>query len=117
MPSNLARLRRNQTRIPILYTEGNEANEGAGTNDATFYWLPSVQIPGLGELRVALRDPASGRDLEGFSVADCEPLQINATGAVATWPGHRDLASLHGRHVQIVLSGSRAKVYSFRFEP
>ena len=69
----------------------------------------------LGELRVALRDPVSGRDLAGFSAADCDPLQLNATGAVTSWQGRRDLTSLQGRHVQVVLSGARTKVYSFRF--
>jgi hypothetical protein len=69
----------------------------------------------LGELRVALRDPVSGRDLEGFSAADCDPLQLNATGAVTSWQGRRDLTSFKGRHVQVVLSGARTKVYSFRF--
>lgn len=70
----------------------------------------------LGEIRVALLDPSSGGELDGFSAATCDVLQINATGATVSWQGRRDLSSLKGRSVRVALRGSRAKIYSFRFE-
>jgi hypothetical protein len=70
----------------------------------------------LGELRVALLDADSGRALSGFATPDCDPLQTNATGALVTWRGHSDLAAWQGRHIRLTLTGTRTKLFSFRFE-
>ncbi len=70
----------------------------------------------LGEMRVALLDADSRAELPGFGAAECEPLQINATGATLVWKGHPDLAVHRGRSVRLSFVGARAKLYSFRFE-
>jgi hypothetical protein len=69
----------------------------------------------LGQLRVGLRDTA-GNPIEGFGAEDGEVLRLNSTRARATWKGDRDLTSLLGRDVQLAISASRAKLYSFFFE-
>ncbi|MBL9199149.1 MAG: hypothetical protein JNL39_01530 [Opitutaceae bacterium] len=70
----------------------------------------------LGELRVGLIDAKSGAAIAGFAAAECEPLQINSTGAVVTWKEGAGLGTLRGRDVRVEFSGARTKLYSFRFE-
>jgi hypothetical protein len=70
----------------------------------------------LGELRVALIDATTGRELPGFTLAECEPMRLNSTGAPVAWKSGSDLSSIRGRSVQLALTGSRAKVFSVRFE-
>lgn len=75
----------------------------------------NVDTGALGELRAGLLDP-NGNEIPGFGLADCEPLQINATGALVRWKSAADLSTLRGRTVQVRFSGTRSKLYSFRFE-
>lgn len=70
----------------------------------------------LGSLRVGLQE-ADGKAVPGFGIDDCETLRINATGVHATWKGNPSLSALKGRELRLVLAGSRAKVYSFYFQP
>ena len=71
----------------------------------------------LGELRVALVDATTGAEIPGFAAADCVPLEGNATGAVVQWQRGSDLDALRHRTVKLRFSGSRTKLYSFRFAP
>jgi hypothetical protein len=77
--------------------------------------LLNLDTGALGELRVALLDH-DGRPLPGFAAEQCEPVQINATGAVVRWQGTTDLSTLVGRDVQLEFRSRRTKLYSFRFE-
>ena len=70
----------------------------------------------LGVLRVGLQE-ANGKPVPGFSVEDCDPLRINATGVHAAWKGNPSLSTLQGRELRVVLAGSRAKLFSFYFQP
>lgn len=76
--------------------------------------LLNLDTGALGELRVGLLDP-SGRPLPGHGTADCDPLEVNATGACVSWHGRSDLTGLLGRRVILVLRSRRTKLYSFRF--
>jgi hypothetical protein len=69
----------------------------------------------LGEARVGLRN-AAGEEIAGFGEKDCDALQLNATGAIVTWKGNRDLSALRGQPVRIAIAASRTKFYSLRFE-
>jgi hypothetical protein len=77
--------------------------------------LLNLDTGALGGLQVGLRT-ATGELVPGFGVEDCELLVVNSTKAVVTWHGRSDLAALRGREVQVEVSGSRAKLYSLRFE-
>lgn len=74
----------------------------------------NVDTTVLGHLCVGLAE-AEGKFIEGFGPDDCEILRINSTRAVVKWKGGSDLASLKGRNVRLIFTGSRAKLYSFYF--
>lgn len=76
--------------------------------------LVNVDTTALGDLRVGLLD-AAGKPIAGFALEDCEALQVNSTGATATWQGNGDLAGLVGHEVRVVFQGTRARLFSFRF--
>jgi hypothetical protein len=77
--------------------------------------LLNVDTGALGQLRVGLLD-AEGKTISGFGADDCRAVQTNATGVEASWTSGADLATLKGREVRLAFVGSRAKLYSFRFE-
>ena len=77
--------------------------------------LLNVDTGALGSLRVGLLD-AAGRPLPGFGAEECEPVWINATGAVVSWRGKTDLSALQGRDVSLEFQSNRTKLYSVRFE-
>jgi hypothetical protein len=77
--------------------------------------LLNVDTSALGTLRVGLLDESS-KPLDGYELENCNPVRTNSTGAIVTWKDKKDLASLAGRKVKLALSGTRAKLYSFRFE-
>lgn len=78
--------------------------------------LLNVDTGALGRMRVGLAN-ADGTPLAGFEAEACDVLRINSTHAQVTWKGQRDVASLQGREVCVVFTGTRAKLYGFRFEP
>lgn len=78
--------------------------------------LLNVDTGALGQLRVGLLD-AEGKSLGGFAADDCKVLRINSTRAEVSWAGGSDLAPLKGCAVRLAITGSRAKLYSFRFDP
>jgi hypothetical protein len=75
----------------------------------------NVDTGALGELRAGLIG-TDGRPVPGFSTADCDPVQGNATGATVTWQGRSGLDSLAGQKVSLEFRSTRTKLYSFRFE-
>lgn len=78
--------------------------------------LLNVDTGALGQLRVGLLD-AEGKPISGFSTDDCKVLRTNSTCAEVGWTAASDLTALKGRDVRLTFIGSRAKLYSFRFEP
>jgi len=77
--------------------------------------LLNVDTGALGVLRVGLLD-ADGKPLAGFSADECAVLRTNSTHAEVAWKGANAVSSLQGREVRLLFTGSRAKLYSFRFE-
>jgi hypothetical protein len=66
-----------------------------------------LNVDAQGELRVGLLD-ADGKAIPGFNAT----VQTNSTHAIVAW----DLSALQGREVRLAFTGSRTKLYSFRFE-
>ena len=77
--------------------------------------LLNVDTGAMGKMRVALLD-SKGSALPGFAAEDCDVIRINSTRQRVSWKGASDLSGLNGTDVQVVFEGSRAKLYSFRFE-
>ncbi len=75
----------------------------------------NVDTGAIGEMRIGLLD-AEGREIPGFAASTCDAIRINSTHAVVAWKGTPNLAELRGNQVQVVISGSRAKLFSLRFE-
>ncbi|MGV3664099.1 MAG: hypothetical protein ACO1TE_28260 [Prosthecobacter sp.] len=75
----------------------------------------NVDTGALGTLRVGLAD-AEGKPITGYEATQCEVLSMNSTHAVVAWKGRgSDVSALSGQSVRVMLSGARAKVYSFYF--
>jgi hypothetical protein len=77
--------------------------------------LLNVDTTVLGQLRVGLQD-TEGKPISGFGTDDCKLLRTNSTRAEVSWAGGSDLSSLKDRELRLTFIGSRAKLYSFRFE-
>jgi len=75
----------------------------------------NVDTAAFGSLRVSLSD-ADGAPIQGFTAGDCEVIRANSTGAVVTWRNDAALTALRGRMVRLGFTGSRTKLYSFRFD-
>jgi hypothetical protein len=74
----------------------------------------NLNAGGLGQLRVGLLD-AEGKAISGFALEECKIMRLNSTRAQVSWNGGGNLAALQGRTVQLLFTGSRAKLYSFYF--
>jgi len=77
--------------------------------------LLNVDTGALGQLRAGLLD-ADGKAIAGFGTNDCKALRTNSTRAEVSWAGGSDIATIKGHDVRLMFTGSRAKLYSFRFE-
>lgn len=77
--------------------------------------LVNVDTGALGSLRVGLLD-TGGKPISGFSVDQCDVIRTNSTHADVSWKGGKGFSQLAGREVKLEFSGSRAKLYSFRFD-
>jgi len=65
-----------------------------------------LNVDAQGELRVSVLD-ADGKAIPGFNAT----VRTNSMSAALSW----DLSALKGRDVRLVFTGTRAKLYSFRF--
>ena len=67
-----------------------------------------------GEMRVEIRDRANGV-LPGFSMADCDPVDLNSLRAVVRWRGVSDLRQFAGVPIRLHFRLRKSRLYSFRF--
>lgn len=65
-----------------------------------------------GELRVAVLDSA-GREINPFSMDNCQPVRIDSTISLVQWNGAPDLSALAGHSVRFRFHLRRGKLYSF----
>ncbi len=64
-----------------------------------------------GEVRVQVED-ASGRAIDGLSLADCRPIRTDDLNAAVRWRGR--LSDVRGKPVRLVLQLRRARLYAFQ---
>lgn len=67
-----------------------------------------------GRVHVGL-ETADGEPISGFSVEDCEVLVGDEISQRVTWKGGRNLGSLRGKPLRLVVKMRDADLYSFRF--
>jgi hypothetical protein len=68
----------------------------------------------MGEARVELRDESS-LPIPGYSLADCDPIDLNELRRDVTWNGKGDLGSFSGRPIRLRVKMHSAKLYAFQF--
>lgn len=69
-----------------------------------------------GEVRVELQD-ASGAPIEGFTLAECDPLLGDTIERAVTWrDGESDLSALAGRPIRLRFALRDADLFSLRFQ-
>ena len=68
----------------------------------------------MGTVRVELQDAETERPIEGFSLAECEPLQGDAIEMAVSWKGGA-LSEIAGKAVRVRLEVKQADVFAFRF--
>lgn len=66
-----------------------------------------------GSVRAELQD-ANGKPIEGFALADCEPLAGASISKAFSWQGG-DLEKLAGQVIRVRFEAKGADIYSFRF--
>lgn len=75
----------------------------------------NVDASGGGSVRVEIL-PESGAAIEGFSAADCDPINGSFIGKVVSWHGKTDLSAMAGKAVRLRFLMNDAKLYAFKFE-
>jgi len=70
---------------------------------------------GGGTLRIGLQE-ASGENISGFSLDDCDLQYGDELARIISWLGKRDLSSLRQRPVRMVIELKDADLYSFVFD-
>ncbi len=69
-----------------------------------------------GSLMVEIQD-ANGRPIEGFRLADCQPIFGDQIDRAVTWTSKASLSRLRGRPVRLRFVLKDADLYSFQFQP
>ncbi|MHC4575070.1 MAG: LamG-like jellyroll fold domain-containing protein [Planctomycetota bacterium] len=65
--------------------------------------------------RVAILDEQSG-EIEGFTLADCDPIHMDATSQVVRWRRNSDVGRLAGRVVRLKFEMQNTRLYAFKFD-
>ncbi len=67
-----------------------------------------------GSVRIELQN-GEGKPIDGFTLADCEPLEGDAIGRTVQWKAASELGSLAGRPVRLRIVLKHADLYSIQF--
>ena len=75
-----------------------------------------MDASGGGALRVALLDPASGRELAGRGLAHAVTINSNAVRVPVSWNSGGDVSGLAGHAVVVLFElSTAARLYAFQF--
>ena len=69
-----------------------------------------------GSIRVEIQD-LEGNPMDGFALADCEPISGDAIEQQIVWTGGSDLSAISGMPVHLRFALENADLFSFRFVP
>ena len=73
-----------------------------------------LNVAAKGEVRVGILDE-EGNAIQGFTVADCDPIRSDSVHQVITWNDNSDVSKLAGRVVQLHFVMQDAKLYALQF--
>lgn len=101
------------------FVSADAANEGGEftTPPITFKGrrlLLNIDGSAMGTGKVALLD-ADGKEMLGFSLADCDEFGWNSLAREVTWKGQNDLSAWAGKPVRLRFVMRAMKLFSFRF--
>jgi hypothetical protein len=68
-----------------------------------------------GGIRVEIQD-ANGKPIDGFSLADCQPVFGDSVARTVTWKNGADVRQLVGKPVRLRFELKDADLYSLRFK-
>ena len=71
--------------------------------------VPDTRLDWLDDL---IKPPKKVEAVDGFSLAEAEPLEGDELAAVVRWNGSGDLSALEGQLLSVRLHLNKAKVYS-----
>ncbi len=74
----------------------------------------NIDCGGLGEAFVQIQDDA-GHNIPGFSMEDCDPIDLNHIAATVTWKNNPDVSNLQGQPIKLKFKLRRTKLYTFQF--
>lgn len=74
----------------------------------------NIDTGAMGTAFVELRD-ADGKQIPGFTLADCEEIAGNYIDQAVYWKGGTDVSALEGKPVRLYFKLKRAKLYAFQF--
>jgi hypothetical protein len=74
----------------------------------------NIDCGGVGEGWVELRDEGN-RPIQGCSIDDCDPVDLNSIRHVVTWHGSSDLGHLAGQPIRMYIRMRRARLFAFHF--
>lgn len=69
---------------------------------------------GMGSGFVEIRD-LEGKAIPGFTLGDCEEICGNSVDMTVRWKGKKDLSSLKGKPVQLLIKARGTRLYAFQF--
>ena len=67
-----------------------------------------------GAVSVEIQDN-NGRPVDGYSLADCDPVSRNAVHHIVSWKGRADVTLLSGHDLRLLFKLRNAKLYAFQF--
>jgi len=74
----------------------------------------TLNVASKGKVRVALLD-ASGKELPGYALEECDPIQADSVRQIVTWKKRSSVAPLAGKPVCIRFELTDAKLYALQF--
>lgn len=75
----------------------------------------NIDCGGMGEAWVEIQDDI-GNPVHGFTLDDCDPVDLNHTHIAVTWHGRSDVSNLQNKPIRLRFRMRLAKLYSFVFE-
>ena len=94
----------------------------AGSTTGTATTLPLVfegdklvlNIKATGGTKVAITNE-SGKEIPGFSMADCDPIKTDSIRHVVSWKGSNSLTQLAGKAVRLKFQMQDTKLFALQF--
>ncbi len=108
----------------LIQTRDRFISLSSGTGEGSFVTKPlvhdgstlklNIDCAGLGETFVEIQDE-SGKAIEGFTLADCDPIDLNRLDITVTWRMSSDVSQLRGKPIRLKFQMRGSKLFTFEF--